>query len=143
MRHSAAGGIMVAGKDTPPSPSGRKDEHGTLIRLPSSCWAPRWPSPSWRSFIRSPAAHHHSPPLKPLGQQVDGQGDEPCQGNLDDMEPHEPSPLLYALSHAAGPSLFSQSSSAPTKRLLASAQGTPCVTHKRSRQGPKKPSTRR
>jgi len=24
-----------------------------------------------------------------------------------------------------------------------SAQGTPCVTHKRSRQGPKKPSTRR
>ena len=27
--------------------------------------------------------------------------------------------------------------------LLASAQGTPCVTHKCSRQGPKKPSTRR
>src|SRR5215210_6939424 len=36
MRHSAAGGIMVAGKDTPPSPSGRNDEHGTPISLPSS-----------------------------------------------------------------------------------------------------------
>jgi hypothetical protein len=101
---------------------------------------PRWPSPSWRSFIRSPAAHYHSPPLKPLGQQVDGQGDEPCQGNLYDMEPHEPSPLLYAFSHAAGPSVFSLSSSAPTRRLPVSPQGTPCATRKGSRQGRKKPS---
>jgi hypothetical protein len=47
-----------------------------------------------------PAAHHHRPPLEPIGQQVDGQGYEPEEGDLDHMEPQEPSPLLYRVGDA-------------------------------------------
>jgi len=46
-----------------------------------------------------PAAHHRSPPFQTFGQEVDSQGDEPYEGNLDDMEPHEPSPLFYGTGH--------------------------------------------
>jgi hypothetical protein len=99
---------------------------------------PRWPSPSWRSFIRSPAAHHHSPPLQPLGQQVDGQGDEPCQGNLYDMEPHEPSPLLlrflprcWAIGvFAVFFSTYEAAAGIATGYALRNAQGLPAGAQK-------------
>src|SRR5918995_1571589 len=50
-----------------------------------------------------PAAHARRPPLQPVGEQVDGQGNEPDEGNLDEMEPHEPHPLFYGLAGAARP----------------------------------------
>src|SRR5918998_4621097 len=47
-----------------------------------------------------PAAYTHAPSFQPIGEQVDGQGYQPDQGDPNDMEPHEPSPLFYGLADA-------------------------------------------
>src|ERR671911_318377 len=49
----------------------------------------------------SPAAYSYCPPIQSLGKQVDGQGYEPDEGDLDHVEPHEPPPLLYSIGDAA------------------------------------------